>query len=73
MAAAAEALPSHHMPPAHRPTFRCRFPRPHCSLGHPGTPLVLEETAGSYGGGCGNITDTFLSGFTYLQTLAVAA
>lgn len=43
------------------------------TLGHGGTPLVLEETAGSYGGGCENITDRFVSGFSYLQTLVVAA
>jgi heparanase len=37
------------------------------------TPLVLEETAGSYGGGCENITDRFLSGFTYMQILGTVA
>ena len=33
-----------------------------CRLGYSNTPLILEETAGSYGGGCENITDTFVSG-----------
>jgi hypothetical protein len=35
--------------------------------------LVLEETAGSYGGGCENITDRFASGFFYMPALGVTA
>lgn len=32
--------------------------------------LVLEETAGSSGGGCDNVTDRFVAGFSWLTTLA---
>lgn len=32
--------------------------------------LVLEEVAGSSGGGCDNVTDRFLAGFAWLPTLA---
>lgn len=35
--------------------------------------LVLEETGGSYGGGCDNITNRFASGFWYLHTMGVVA
>jgi hypothetical protein len=35
--------------------------------------LVLEETGGSYGGGCPNITNRFISGFWYLHALGVTA
>jgi heparanase len=35
--------------------------------------LVLEETGGSYGGGCVNITDRFISGFWYLTTMGQVA
>lgn len=35
--------------------------------------LVLEEIGGSYGGGCENITDRFLSGFWYLHAMGVVA
>jgi heparanase len=31
--------------------------------------LVLEETAGSSGGGCDNVTDRFVAGFCWLNTL----
>ena len=33
--------------------------------------LTLEETAGSYGGGCENITDRYASGFYWLHALNV--
>lgn len=32
--------------------------------------LVLEEVAGSSGGGCDNVTDRFVAGFAWLTTLA---
>ena len=32
--------------------------------------LVLEEVAGSSGGGCNNVTDRFVAGFAWLPTLA---
>lgn len=35
--------------------------------------LVLEETAGSSGGGCDNVTDRFVAGFTWLLTLNTVA
>lgn len=35
--------------------------------------LILEETAGSYGGGCDNITNRFVSGFEWLATLNAVA
>ena len=35
--------------------------------------LTLQEVAGSYGGGCVNITDRFLSGFSYLSTIGTVA
>lgn len=38
-----------------------------------GTQLVLEETAGSYGGGCENITDRYVDGFFWLNALGVTA
>jgi hypothetical protein len=41
--------------------------------GEYGTPLVLEETAGSYGGGCENITDRFLGGFFWVNTVGTVA
>jgi heparanase 1 len=36
----------------------------------PGMLLVLEEVAGSSGGGCENVTDRFVAGFAWLTTLA---
>jgi len=42
------------------------------SLGAENMLLVLEETAGSYGGGCVNITDRFVSGFEWMATLSAA-
>jgi heparanase 1 len=35
--------------------------------------LVLEETAGSSGGGCENVTDRFVAGFTWMTTLSAVA
>jgi hypothetical protein len=35
--------------------------------------LVLEETAGSSGGGCDNVTDRFVAGFTWHLTLNTVA
>ena len=40
------------------------------SLNADGMLLVLEETAGSYDGGCENITDRFVSGFEWMATLS---
>jgi heparanase 1 len=37
--------------------------------GAEGLLLVLEETAGSSGGGCDNVTDRFVAGFCWLNTL----
>lgn len=37
------------------------------------TLLVLEETAGSYDGGCENITDRFLDGFFFTNALGITA
>ena len=39
----------------------------------PRTQLVLEENAGSYGGGCENITDRFVGGFYWLAALGETA
>ncbi len=39
----------------------------------PSTMLVLEETAGSYGGGCENITDRFVDGIFWLNALGTTA
>lgn len=36
----------------------------------PSVLLVLEEVAGSSGGGCDNVTDRFVAGFPWLATLA---
>jgi heparanase 1 len=36
----------------------------------PNMLLVLEEVAGSSGGGCDNVTDRFVAGFAWLNTLA---
>ena len=36
----------------------------------PSMLLVLEEVAGSSGGGCDNVTDRFVAGFAWLPTLA---
>ena len=36
----------------------------------PGMLLVLEEVAGSSGGGCDGVTDRFVAGFAWLATLA---
>jgi hypothetical protein len=36
----------------------------------PNMLLVLEEVAGSSGGGCDNVTDRFVAGFAWLPTLA---
>ena len=43
------------------------------AMGHRNTPLVLEEVAGCYGGGCENITDRFVDGFFYLSMLGAVA
>ena len=39
----------------------------------PSLLLVLEEIGGAYGGGCENLTDRFVSGMWWLDTLATAA
>lgn len=43
------------------------------AYGSPDLVMTLEETGGSYGGGCDNITDRYVSGFWYMHTLGVTA
>jgi len=39
----------------------------------PGLPLILEEAATQAGGGCEGLSDRFVSGFWWIQTLGMAA